>query len=317
MEHHPQDQQLQAIVQRLMPGSKFMDAQAMQGGISARMTLLKFETPVGDVKRVIVRQPDQGSFQENQHPASYEYRLLKLLHSRGLVVPEPFLFLDSEEDIGLSPCLIVEYIPGHLVFVTTNKTYYILQMAFSLAHIHSMDVSGPEYSFLYRRSIGCREMAIGNMKMDDYAIDVTQVYDRLPSATVAAHSGHLCLLHGDFWPGNLIWRDGSLVGIIDWEDACLGEPLIDLSISRLDICCIFGEEAMGDFTQQYITQTHIDTTDLPYWDLCAVMRMARLIGTDLTDWAAYYPRIGREDITGDTIKESCRIFIDQALSKLK
>ena len=25
------------------------------------------------------------------------------------------------------------------------------------------------------------------------------------------------LLHGDFWPGNILWRDGRLVAVIDWE----------------------------------------------------------------------------------------------------
>ena len=27
------------------------------------------------------------------------------------------------------------------------------------------------------------------------------------------------LMHGDYWPGNTLWKDGRLVGIIDWEDA--------------------------------------------------------------------------------------------------
>ncbi len=35
--------------------------------------------------------------------------------------------------------------------------------------------------------------------------------------------------HGDFWRGNLLVRDGSLTGVIDWEDACPAQlPLLDL-----------------------------------------------------------------------------------------
>lgn len=37
------------------------------------------------------------------------------------------------------------------------------------------------------------------------------------------------LLHGDPGNHNFIMRDGSLAGVIDWEDALLGDPLFDLA----------------------------------------------------------------------------------------
>jgi aminoglycoside phosphotransferase (APT) family kinase protein len=318
MEHHLPDQQFQAIVQRLMPGSKLLDALAMQGGISARMTLLEYETPIGDVKRVVVRQPGHMSFEENLYAASNEYRLLKLIHPLGLLAPEPLLLIDSDEDCSLSPCLILEYIPGHPVFTITKLRYYILQMASVLARVHLRGVSGPEYSILHKQNIDCLDMVTANTKMADYAIDVTRAYDKLASGTVPVHPGPLCLLHGDFWPGNLLFSDDeSLIGVIDWEDACIGNPLSDLAISRLDVFCIFGEDVMKAFTAHYWINTGFVCTDLPYWDLCAVLRLARLIGSDLTGWVAYYQRFGRKDITEQWIKECCQVFIGQALHELK
>ncbi len=59
------------------------------------------------------------------------------------------------------------------------------------------------------------------------------------------------LLHGDYWPGNILWRDGRLVGVIDWEDAALGDPLADLANSRLEIFWAFGGDVMHDFTRRY------------------------------------------------------------------
>ena len=98
------------------------------------------------------------------------------------------------------------------------------------------------------------------------------------------------LLHGDYWPGNILWRDEQLAAVIDWEDARLGDPLIDLAISRLDLLWIFGSEAMNSFTQDYLTGMAIDTRDLPYWDLCAALRLVRLAGANLAEWAAVlYP----------------------------
>jgi aminoglycoside phosphotransferase (APT) family kinase protein len=59
------------------------------------------------------------------------------------------------------------------------------------------------------------------------------------------------LLHGDYWPGNVLWHDGKIVAVIDWEDARLGDPLIDLAMSRLDLVWICGIYAMHMFTEQY------------------------------------------------------------------
>ena len=80
------------------------------------------------------------------------------------------------------------------------------------------------------------------------------------------------LLHGDFWSGNTLWHVGKLVGVIDWEDAAVGDPLADLGNSRLEILWAFGVDAMCRFTQHYQSLTGVDMTDLPYWDLCATLR---------------------------------------------
>lgn len=48
-------------------------------------------------------------------------------------------------------------------------------------------------------------------------------YGRLPVG-----AGQL-ICHGDFSPWNLVWRDGSPVGIVDWDLACPGPPLDDVA----------------------------------------------------------------------------------------
>jgi aminoglycoside phosphotransferase (APT) family kinase protein len=50
-------------------------------------------------------------------------------------------------------------------------------------------------------------------------------------------------LHGDYWPGNLLWNDGKLAAVLDWEDAERGDPLADIALARLDICWAFGDAA--------------------------------------------------------------------------
>jgi aminoglycoside phosphotransferase (APT) family kinase protein len=89
------------------------------------------------------------------------------------------------------------------------------------------------------------------------------------------------LLHGDYWPGNILWRDGRLVAIVDWEDAALGDPLADLANTRLEILWTFGLDAMHRFTDIHRSLIELDYAALPYWDLAAALRPAGKIA----EWA--------------------------------
>jgi len=81
------------------------------------------------------------------------------------------------------------------------------------------------------------------------------------------------VLHGDCWPGNLLWRDGRLAGVIDWEEAAFGDPMADLANIRLEIARQFGTAAMGMLTAEYRTRRHAaGTATLPAWNLCAAVR---------------------------------------------
>jgi hypothetical protein len=60
----------------------------------------------------------------------------------------------------------------------------------------------------------------------------------------------------------------------------------------------------------------LDTTCLPYWDLFAALRLARLAGENLSEWAAFFRPFGRPDITEETIRAHYRFFVTQALDQL-
>ena len=120
------------------------------------------------------------------------------------------------------------------------------------------------------------------------------------------------LLHGDYWPGNLLWRGGALAAVIDWEDAARGEPLADLAISRLDVLCLFGGEAMARLTQVYAASRPVDLGALRFWDLCAALRLARLVGEDLAGWASFFAPFGRADIRAALLRARFEAFVRQA-----
>jgi aminoglycoside phosphotransferase (APT) family kinase protein len=121
------------------------------------------------------------------------------------------------------------------------------------------------------------------------------------------------LLHGDFWPGNILCREGRIAAVIDWEEAKLGDRLSDVAMSRLDLLWAFGIDAMRDFTAHYRAMTAVDLVNLPYWDLYAALRPV----SNIAEWAGAWSELGRTDITEASMRAGHKEFITQAFEKLR
>jgi aminoglycoside phosphotransferase (APT) family kinase protein len=310
-----EDQKFAQLVQKIAPQSRLLRTWPLKGGISAEMTAFEIERPDGQTSRMIVRRPGEGTFKQNPHAAQDEFKLLQLTQALELATQRPF-HLDQSGKIFSGPYLVIEYIEGKPEFAPSNLADLILQLATHLAKIHSVDCSNPDLSFLPNQAKGFAGNFGKRPTKVDTSLDEGRIRDTLEAVWPVPQRNASVLLHGDFWPGNILWQDDKLVAVIDWEDAKLGDPLTDFAISRLDIAWIFGLDAMNSFTHHYKSMMAIDYSNLPYWDLGAALRLVRLAGSNLAEWAAFFPPFGRPDITEQTMRENYSFFITQAFEKL-
>jgi aminoglycoside phosphotransferase (APT) family kinase protein len=309
-------QKFEQVVRAVAPQSKLLRTWQLTGGISVDMIALEFETPNGQTRRMIVRLHRDGHGKQSLHKAESEFRLLKQIHPLGLSTPKPY-HLDKSGKIFSTPYLIIEYIEGKMEFSPSNLEDHIHQLATQLAEIHSVDYSNFNLSFLPQNVNGCAEMGRKRPTTMNTSLDEARIRDALASIWPLPEGNATALLHGDFWPGNTLWRDGQLVAVIDWEDAKLGDPLTDFAKSRSEIGWIFGIDAMHAFTHYYKSMMTINYTNLPYWDLCAALRFIRWTGGNLAEVAAYFAPFGRTDISAETIRDHYRYFIRQAFEALE
>ncbi|MBE0695857.1 MAG: phosphotransferase [Anaerolineaceae bacterium] len=303
------------LVQKIFPHSKLLRIWSLKGGISAGMTALEIEHQDGSTQRMIVRQPSEKTLANNPRAAENEYSILRILHTLGLAVQRP-VYLDQSGAIFPTPYLVIEYISGKPEFSPSNAADLPLQLAVHLAKIHSLDCSALDLSFLPKQAVEGSSIPGSHSSNSNQSLSEDRIRDILQSASPLPPRNPPRLLHGDYWPGNILWQADKLAAVVDWEDAAVGDPLADFSISRLDILWIYGMDAMISFTRHYQSLMSIDYTDLPYWDLSAALRLARLAGADLAGWAAFFLPFGRTDITEQTIREHYRFFISQAFEKL-
>jgi aminoglycoside phosphotransferase (APT) family kinase protein len=171
----------------------------------------------------------------------------------------------------------VEYLPGAPDFAPADPDAYLAQLAGCLASIHAVDVARFDLAFLPSVVDRLAQALAQPPEVLDDSLSEGDLRAALASAAVPADPG--ALLHGDFWPGNVLWQAGRLVGVIDWEDAMLGDPLADAANARLEVLWALGAEAMEAFTQHYLALTGRDPASLPYWDLAAALRPAGKLAT--------------------------------------
>ena len=64
-------------------------------------------------------------------------------------------------------------------------------------------------------------------------------WDRAVIQTETARpTGPAVFLHRDFHPGNLLWSDSTISGVVDWVNACVGPAGVDLGHLRVNLATL-------------------------------------------------------------------------------
>lgn len=239
---------IERAVAELEPGGRLLRMRTLTGGVSADVIGLSIATSDGKARRVVFRRPRDLSFKAHgTEVTAKEYRLLVALHRLGFAVPEPYLHGPTESVGG--PYLLMEWVDGSTELTDRELPAGLDQMARFLVELHRLDPlrlpfnDGLETIEDPRVAI---ERYVPNSEIGRHVAAGLAAGDSAPAVSRPA------LLHGDYWPGNVLWQDGRLAAIIDWEDACLGDPLADLATARLELLCRYGGDAMERFTSKYL-----------------------------------------------------------------
>ncbi len=305
------------VVQKIEPYSKLLRAWELEGGASAQVTALEIARPDGHTQKLIVRQHGEVDLAHDPHIAADEFKLLQLIRASGVAAPTPFYF-DESGEIFPTPYIVIEYMEGEPEFAPTDLTAFLQQLAAQLSKIHSVDCVNLDLDFLpkpetrYAAKLRDRPPADESADKQQIRDDKQRIREALLSVWPLPQRNHSVLLHGDFWPGNVLWQAGQLVAVLDWEDAAFGDPLADVANTRLEVLWALGVDAMQQFTRYYQSLNRDDFTDLPYWDLCAALRPS----SNFAAWAPSYALFGRQDITSQAMRAQHHWFITQAFENL-
>lgn len=219
-----------------MPGARLERVALLAGGTSARLLRVWYQGRAGDRSSLVVRIPHPDDAIRGGMSVARECAALAAAGRAGVPVPA-VLAADRQGQVVGRPAVALEYVAGRSGAECDGGAGLAGMAADCLARIHRAQPPS---------------------------------FDAVAPGTPPEPS-HV-LLHGDFWPGNLIIRDGRIAAVLDWEDSAYGHRFADLANARLEIAWFWGDAATAAFTAEYARITGCTLRNLAAWDLAAAAR---------------------------------------------
>lgn len=243
------------LVDQLFPGGKLKRVQPMKGGVSATVLLLEIELSETNFTKIVLRSPTSNHSGLDIHQ---ELELLKTLQLTDIPVPKiisnnVLISTDNKKYIGM------EYMQGIDGPSSELSQANFQEMAVILSKIHSQDIS--QFTSLPKRINPLEELFTFMPKGYEWK-ELTKYLKGLNNVNF---QGNKTLLHGDFWPQNVIWQKDSIIAVLDWEDASIGDPMSDLAVSCLELRYKNGRNGMDEFIQKYSNYHKINNYRLKLW----------------------------------------------------
>ena len=180
--------------------------------------------------------------------ARHEFDVLQLLQKAGVPASQPLL-LDADETYFGVPALVLSYVPGRSFFTVGRGSLGRRPGACPRRCPHRHAAALRPFTSL-RRLSAVRE----NLDQEDRAPSRrpagAPAYETLWQ-TLDVSPVEPCLVHDDYWPGNTVWYRGRLAAVIDWTDAGLGDPRVDVSQCRADLVFSNGLATADAFMRRY------------------------------------------------------------------
>ena len=245
---------LQKVLNSFVPGLKLIHFEPLTGGVSSEVFLIEAKQNKTKIKLVLRYEGGMPS----KIDITNEFNLLQALANTNIPSVEP-LFIDTSCKILDKPFMLLSFLEGDIIIPNTDNLDLITKMADQLRCIHSINPA-----LLPDLPIQIDPIE-GLLKYLPKGDEWMEIKNYLSSLKNTAFEGQRVFLHGDFWPGNILWAKDQIVAVIDWDYAAIGDPISDLAVSSLEMRYEFGKEGMNQLCEAYLKHSMIDNSRFSLW----------------------------------------------------
>lgn len=168
------------------------------------------------------------------------------------------------------PALLVSRLPGRLTYPREPTAAFISALAQAAAMVHGQPVPDPVWPWHDHAAKLQRSVEAGQ----------GPAWARLRESGIP--QGPLTFVHGDLWPGNLLFHDDQLAGIVDWGDAGVGHPALEVTYMAADLRVATGSQDAHAALIDVDEELRGPLTNRGWWGMAGYLRFP----SDPADWLA-------------------------------
>jgi aminoglycoside phosphotransferase (APT) family kinase protein len=268
-------------------------ARPLRGGSASAVHLLRVQRGSGGAERVVLRRYVRPELnQEEPDIAEREARALRFVANLDLgagVATPRLLALDATgADAGV-PALLMSRLPGRVDWAPADVDRWLERLAGLLPAIHGAPLPPPG---LIRPFAPYRQESYESPGWARWPSIWARAIERFHQPTPDA-AGPAVFIHRDFHPGNVLWRRGSVTGVVDWASASIGPACVDIGHCRGNLFQ-YGLEVADRFTA--------------IWE--------RLTGASYHPWADVATIVGSlDDLRDEPPPHGERVLVEDALAR--
>jgi len=271
---------------------------ALPGATSSDVYSVTTRSATGSTRRLVLRWFRAGPAAIGE-PLAVAREAAALRALAGSDVPAPVLIATLDTDPSVAAGVLMSELPGRPRFDLPDPA----AVRDVLAAIHAVDPA-PMAAHHYR---GFHEDA--RLDRPIWWQD-RPAWERATARTSTARpTAPDRFIHRDFHPGNLLWVDERLTGVVDWVNACVGPAGIDDAHCRLNLALLWGPERADDALPGD-----------PAWDIEAAFGILDWEGDANDRWPGAMPialvDLGAPTVDAATTRRRLETFVRRALARL-
>ncbi len=245
--------------------------------------------------RYVLKIPPKGVARVGNTDVYRQAPLLRALHRAGLPVPDVPWAEEGEERFGV-PFIVMDRLPGRVFFIwDPHRSFTREREATEPLWRQCVEALPPIHRFEWRTRLAGWE---DPQPLEGMVKRWRKVYLQAPEARWIAQAEEverlllktlpaadpIGVFHGDYQPGNCLYENGRLMGIIDWELAGIGAQLLDIGWlmmaadrhNWIDEWCSIHPLPAAEIRALYEAGMRRSFPDIPWFQAFAGFRLAAI-----------------------------------------
>ena len=295
----PPAQLIAWVEQTLGSGARVVGRKRLTGGLTSIVHRLTVERH-GRREEYVLRWWTPDSEWEHWIARAVPLETAVLTKLERSDIPAPRVIGSISDAAVGGPAVLMTRLPGKVHLMPRDRQHWLRQMAQMLARIHALALDGnPFESWLDHSQLSPPPDA---SRADVWREAIALVAEERPTTRT-------CFLHRDYQHFNMLWSRERLTGVVDWSEACVGPPEIDVGHCRLNLTVLFSADVADRFREMYQAESghSLDA----WWDIHALLSYG-------SSWKDFLPiQIdGRAPLDVDGMTRRMEDVLDRSLRRL-